>query len=309
MMISAHITKACSAVAALCISLLFLVPFPRNSCASQTFYTVQTGSFSRVEDARNQYDFIINKLIRQEVKYLRIEKVGTFYTVRLGKFQEYADAEKLYRKVKTYISEALIRNVYIKDKRIITLYNGSSTADRLEADDKAASVSLKIEQGSIENTAKKERGQPSKETLASISFLVEKKDFDAALDMIKVEIKAEPEHPDLNAWLGMVLLKKDQPHDALKYLKKAVELSPHVSDYHNGLGYSLIYLKKYDGAIDAFNNALSLDPGHTDARTGLCIGYAKTGNREKALETYNRLKDLDNETSDKLLKIIETTKE
>lgn len=309
MMISAHITKACSAVAALCISLLFFVPFPRNSCASQTFYTVQTGSFSRVADARKQYDFIINKLIKQDVRYLRIEKVGTFYTVRLGKFQEYADAEKLYRKVKPHIAEALIRNVYIKDNRIITLYNGSATADRPGADEKATSVSPKIEPGRIQNTAKKGRGQTSKETLASISFLVQKKDFDTALDMIKVEIKADPEHPDLNAWLGMVLLKMDRPHDALKFLKKAVQLSPNVPDYHNGLGYALIFLKKYNGAIDAFNHALSLDPGHIDARTGLCIGYAKTGNRGKAFVTYNRLKDLDKETSDKLLKIIETTKQ
>jgi len=282
--------KACLAITSLFISLIFLVFLPQNTYAFQSIYTIQTGSFPGVTEAEKQYDFIMNILNKEEIDYLRIEKVGKFYAVRLGKFENRSDSEKLYRTVKTHISKAQIMKAYMKNERIIKLYTGSSSVNKQvvkEADKHEKDISLK-------------------EKIATIESLVEKNAFNSALDLLKVEIAAQPDHPDLNAWRGMVLLKMNRPLEAQKYLRKAVELSPNVSDYHNGLGYSLFFLKKYDEAIDEFNKSINLDSGHLDALAGLCIVYAETGNKEKSLEIYDRLKDLDKETSDKILKIIET---
>lgn len=298
--------KACLAITSLFISLVFSVFLPRNTYASQSIYTIQTGSFSGETEAGKQYDFIMNKLNKQEIDYLRIEKVGKFYAVRLGKFENYSDSEKLYRAVKTHIPKAQIMKAYIKNERIIKLYTGSSSINKQVVKEKAALVPEKIKPRITEKADKHEKDMALKEKLATIESLVEKKAFNAALDLLKVEIAAQPDHPDLNAWRGMVLLKMDRPLEAQKYLKKATELSPNVSDYHNGLGYSLFFLKKYDEAIDEFNKSINLDPRHLDALAGLCIVYAETGNKEKALEIYDSLKDLDKETSDRLLKIIET---
>jgi tetratricopeptide (TPR) repeat protein len=280
--------KACLAITLLFISLVFL---PQNTYAFQSIYTIQTGSFSGVTEAEKQYDFIMNILNKEEIDYLRIEKVGKFYAVRLGKFENRSDSEKLYMAVKIHISKALIMKAYMKNERIIKLYTGSSSVNKQvvkEADKHEKDISLK-------------------EKIATIESLVEKNAFNSALDLLKAEIAAQPDHPDLNAWRGMVLLKMNRPLEAQKYLRKAVELSPNVSDYHNGLGYSLFFLKKYDEAIDEFNKSINLDPEHLDALIGLCIAYAENGNKEKTLEIYGRLKDLDKETLDQLMKIIKST--
>ena len=298
--------KACLAITSLFISLIFLVFLPQNTYASQSIFTIQTGSFSNVTEAGKQYDFIMNKLNKQEIDYLRIEKVGKLFTVRLGKFEDYSDSEKLYRAVKTLISNALIMKAYIKNERIIKLYTGSSSLNKQKVKEKATLAPEKIEPRITEKADKHEKDMVLKEKIAAIESLVEKKSFNSALDLLKAEIPSQPDHPDLNAWMGMVLLKMDQPLEAQKYLRKATELSPNVSDYHNGLGYSLFFLEKYDEAINEFNKSISLDPGHLDSLTGLCLIYAETGNKEKTLEIHDRLKDLDKETSDGLLKIIET---
>jgi tetratricopeptide (TPR) repeat protein len=299
-------TKTCLAITSLFISLIFLAFTPINTYASQSIYTIQAGSFSGATEAEKQYDFIINKLNKQEIDYLRIEKIGKFYAVRLGKFKTRSDSEKLYQAVKTHISKAVIMKAYMKNKRVIKLYTGSSSVNKQEFKEKAMLTPEKIEPRITEKTDAHENDMSLTEELAAIKSLVDKKSFNLALDLLKVEIAAQPDHPDLNAWTGVVLLKMYRPLEAQKYLRKATELSPNVSDFHSSLGYSLFFIKKYDEAIEEFNKSISLDPWHLDALAGLCIAYAETGNKEKTFEIYDRLKDLDKETSDKILKIIKT---
>ena len=307
MIISMQKTKACLAITSLFISLVFLVFLPKNTYASQSIYTIQAGSFSGATEAGKQYDFIMNKLSKQEINYLRIEKIGKFYAVRLGKFENHSDSEKLYRAVKTHISKAVIMKAYIKNERIIKLYTGSSSVNKQRVKEKATLVPEKIEPRIAEKTDKHENDISLTDELAAIKSLVDKKAFTSALDLLKAEMAAQPDHPDLNAWTGVVLLKMYRPLEAQKYLRKATELSPNVSDFHSSLGYSLFFTKKYDEAIKEFNKSISLNPWHLDALAGLCIAYAEAGNKEKTFEIYDRLKDLDKETSDKILKIIEKT--
>ena len=193
---------------------------------------------------------------------------------------------------------------YIKEERIKKSYTGSFTSTKQPNEEK---ILQNIPKGDPElhTTDNSVNTVPLTDKIAEIAALVDKKDFNSALEIIMKEIAIQPMHPDLNAWYGMVLLKKDQPSEALTYLKKAAELSPGISDYHNGLGYSLFHLSRLDDAINAFRKAVHLDPGHTDALTGLCISYAKSGKREMAMDIYDKLRYVDKETAEKLIIIIE----
>ncbi len=317
---------------------LFLFLLPLNVYASQLFHTVQTSSFSSVPEAQSKYDSIVNTLEETQLDHLRIEKIGKFYSVRLGKFTDYPSAERFFSTVKPKLPNATVMKAYIKKERIVRIYSGSApvpdtaksditeTADEKvtglpitkgrekigevngkKADINASSppVREKSKPHLSEKRNTKETRIPLKENLKNIEALVRKNDYAAALDVIKAEITEQPEHPDLNAWFGMVLLKMDKPLDALKYLRKATELAPNAPDYHNGLGYTFFFLDRYKEAIDEFNKAIRLKPGHVDALTGLCITYAENNDKEKAMEIYDKIKDFDKETSKQLLTIIQ----
>jgi len=286
---------------------LFSLLLPLNVYSSELFHTIQTSSFSSVTDAQKQFDAIVNKLDETQLDKLRIEKIGKFYSVRLGKFTDYTSAERFFSSVKPKLPNAAVMTAYIKKKRIVKLYSGSAYLDREEPEESSSSAPVldKVKSQTTKKLDKKETNITLKENLKNIEALVRNNDYAAALDIITSEMTEQPEHPDLNAWHGMVLLKMDRPLESLEYLEKATELSPAAPDYHNGLGYSYFFLERYKEAIDEFNKAISLDPGHFDAFTGLGIAYAKNDNTEKAMDVYHKIKLIDKETSKQLLAVIE----
>ncbi|UCD34250.1 MAG: tetratricopeptide repeat protein [Nitrospiraceae bacterium] len=143
------------------------------------------------------------------------------------------------------------------------------------------------------------------EKLALIEGLLQIRDYPAALQVIGKEISGRPEHPGLNAWYGMVLLKTGRPEEALPYLTKASVLSPGEPDYHSAAGYCYFYLGEYARAADAFERALALEPSHVDALAGLGIVRVRQGDKVRARALYDRLKSLDRASAVNLLRLIE----
>jgi hypothetical protein len=84
-------------------------------------YTVQIHSQKSIEDAQKQFNSVLQSLEKKH-NLLRIEKVGKYYTVRLGKFENYTSAKKFLQEIKPRLSEAIILKAYIKNERIIQLY-------------------------------------------------------------------------------------------------------------------------------------------------------------------------------------------
>jgi hypothetical protein len=93
-----------------------------NQNVYHTIYTIQTGSFVKVERAQKQFDSIASLLNQRELDYLRIEKIGKYYSVRVGNFNDYAIAEKFLQSNERHLSTAVILNAYLKDERIIRSY-------------------------------------------------------------------------------------------------------------------------------------------------------------------------------------------
>jgi tetratricopeptide (TPR) repeat protein len=290
--------------AAIISALTVLLFMPLSSNAYQLFHTLQTGSFASITPAKKQFNSIVQKLDEKDLDKLRIEKIGKYYSVRLGQFTDSATASVFLESIKDRVNGAAVMTAYIKEERIKKSYSGSFTSAEQPIDENKLQNIQKAE-SEPDTTDKAESTVTPTVKIAEIAALVEKTDFNAALEIIVKEIATQPLHPELNAWYGMVMLKKAQPSEALKYLKKAAELSPGISDYHNGIGYSLFLLNKYDNAINAFMKAVQLDPGHPDALTGLCISYAKSGKREMAMDIYDKLKYIDKESAEKALIIIE----
>jgi hypothetical protein len=89
---------------------------------SKSIYTIQTGSFLKMERAQKQFDSVLQVLNGKEFGFLRIEKIGKYYSVRLGRFDNYNTTEKFFKVIKPQLSTAIILKAYIKNERIIKLY-------------------------------------------------------------------------------------------------------------------------------------------------------------------------------------------
>ncbi len=90
--------------------------------AYKTFYTIQSGSYTKKADAEEKYNSILQALNKKEHDYLRIEKIGIFYAVRLGKFDNYDNVLKFHKVIRPQLSTSVIMKAYIKKERIIKLY-------------------------------------------------------------------------------------------------------------------------------------------------------------------------------------------
>jgi hypothetical protein len=82
-------------------------------------YTIQTGSFSYINNARGRFNSIVQELDDKELDHLRIEKVRGFNTVRLGKFEDLESAGEFLSLIQSRLDEAIILKAYIMDERII----------------------------------------------------------------------------------------------------------------------------------------------------------------------------------------------
>jgi L,D-transpeptidase ErfK/SrfK len=90
--------------------------------ANLLIYTIQIGSFIKIERARKLYDSIVQGLKGKQLDHLRIEKIGELYSVRLRKFENNATARNFLNLHKTQLSTAIILKAYIKNDRVVKLY-------------------------------------------------------------------------------------------------------------------------------------------------------------------------------------------
>jgi tetratricopeptide (TPR) repeat protein len=300
----------------------FLLPAsPPHTCAAESIYTIQTGSYDSEAMAQKAFDALKGLLSEEQLDDLRIEKIGKYYSLRLGKFGRRDDAYAFYGTVQDLLEDSIVMNAYYKPERIRNLYVNPSS-DSIGPSEPEVSLSPPVsargengddaEAGDV--VTEKTGVQPIEEVitgslenrLKEISSLMRKEDYEAALKVIVGEIGKRPDSHELYAWYGAVLLKTDRPSQAVKYYKKAIELSPGVSDYHNGAGYSLLFLNRADNSIVYFRKALEIEPEHMDALFGLATAYARSGDREKAFEVYGRIMLLDREAARKVGEIIKS---
>lgn len=279
-----------------------------------TVYTLQVASHKDVQSAEQEFAALKQKVSREHLDFMRIERIGKYYSLRIGKFDNRDGAEQLFNIIKSDIPSAVVMDAYFIEKRIVKLIQPVEDAphpedhheavekpDQLAAADQTdVSPDQKVETGAVSPADEETVDQK----IEAIAMLVQERNFDQALEKVRAAYREEPTHPELNAWYGAVLLKKNQPAEARQYLEHAVNLAPDVADFHSSLGYCLFFLDAPGSATKEFQKAVSLDARHVDALAGLGIIYGKRGDRDKALEILAALKDLNADAADRILRLI-----
>jgi len=312
---------------------------PLDLHAPESIYTIQTGSFQNIGQARNQYDSLMQRFKDNEIDYLRIEKIGKFHSVRLGKFDKRDEAEKYFSLNKEQLKSSIVMKAYYKEDRIEKLYVSSkkgidehqtiaepvtksgpvsSQPQVAQQDvnnaDKKADANLRAEKIKSTPMVEKENiiptktdANPDKKEIEATSALAENKRDKVALTALKAKLEARPEDPEINGRYGTMLFRLKQPAEAIPYLRKAAELSPDVPEYNISIGYCYLLLSKFNEAVDEFHKAVNMSPSHVGALTGLGISYSELGEKDKAMGVYDKLKTLDSVLTKILLQIIEET--
>ena len=297
MIISIQKIKACLAITSLLISLIFLVFLPQNTYASQSIHTIQTGSFNSAADAQKHYDLIVQRLRKNELNFLRIEKIGKFYAVRLGKFENYSDSEKLYRAVKTYISKAVIMKAYIKNERIIKLYTGSSSDDKHGAKEEFLSSSIpeKIKPVATENTDKKIKTDIVTENIKNAEAHYDRGvnlgtsgKHQEAIEAFKQAIRINPDYAEVHYNLGVAHGKSGMHKEAIEAYKQAIRINPDYSDAHTNLGVSYGRKGMYKEAIESFKQAIKTNYENANVYINLGVAYGKSGMYKEAIDALSQ---------------------
>ena len=296
------------------ILLILLLCFPVHSYASQLIYTIQTGSFLHIAEARKQFDSLVQLFNDKELDHFRIEKIGKYYSVRLGTFDKRSEVEQALSSMKERFASFLIMKAYYKEERIEKLYvpaktetDAPQTITEPLTGQHPVNIQPQAAENVVDNADKKAETNPSEKEIEATSDAVEKKRYEDALEVIKAGLAKRPEDPEFNGRYGTILFRMKQPAEAILYLRKAAELSPRVPEYHSYIGYCFLLLSRFDEAVEEFNTAVTISPSHVGALAGLGISYSELGEKDKAMRVYDKLKNLDSVLPNILLQIIEET--
>jgi predicted Zn-dependent protease len=85
------------------------------------------------------------------------------------------------------------------------------------------------------------------------------RDLEGAQRVLDELLAAAPEAPDLNYFVGDVLLARDQPANAIPFLEKAVRLEPDAAHAQGALGRAYALVGRAVDAIPHLKKALPAD--------------------------------------------------
>lgn len=122
-------------------------------------------------------------------------------------------------------------------------------------------------------------------------------DSDAAIASIRRALEIVPHYPDALNNLGNVFRETGRLEDAEKSYRKVLETSPEHADTLVNLGTILRRLKKFEEAIETIQSALKVDPEHAKAYQNLGNAYFSLGRIEEALDAYRKFEEFEPDNS------------
>jgi tetratricopeptide (TPR) repeat protein len=111
--------------------------------------------------------------------------------------------------------------------------------------------------------------------------------FGQAIDYLDEFLKAYPQDPRGNYWMGYSLAETGEFQKAVPFLEKAVRAKPTV-DAWSQLALSYGYSGQLKKGIDGYTKILSVVPNSIEAHYQIGLLYRKAGNTEMALKHLNR---------------------
>ena len=142
-------------------------------------------------------------------------------------------------------------------------------------------------------------GQPGGDFLATISEALaiaiqhhQSGRLQAAEQIYRQILAAEPNHPDTLHLLGVIAHQVGKLEVAVHYIGRAIELKGDVADFHNNLGNVLRDQGKLDEAIACYRRALKLKPDYPAAHNNLGNTLKDQGKLNEAITRYRRALEL-----------------
>ncbi len=269
--------------------------------SSQQIYTIQTGSFLKLERAQEQFDSMLQILNGKEFSFLRIEKIGKYYSVRVGRFTDYNEAEQFIIAAKPDLSNANILEAYIKEERIIRFNAGSlsvlnhTRSNTTDKSDHNIKEDLYLRQILVDTRAKAEN---------IINRIAKGELFEEVAFRESMESNAYaggymgPVNPlNLHPAIAEILLNNYESDDpvivetergfhivqrvTLSDLKDSNKL---MTTYENAAVDEVAIKNRRN--IESFKAFIRINPLFSEAYYNLGVAYSKSGEYKKAVDAY-----------------------
>ncbi len=117
-------------------------------------------------------------------------------------------------------------------------------------------------------------------------------DFAAAVGLYQQVLAAEPNHPEANHLLGMILAQHGQMEQARTFLATAAAARNATPEMHNNYGVTLHGLGEIAAAAEAFMKALTVRPEYAEAFNNLGSLYKEAGRTRDAVAAFRRAVEL-----------------
>jgi tetratricopeptide (TPR) repeat protein len=125
--------------------------------------------------------------------------------------------------------------------------------------------------------------------------------YDEAEREFRLELAQDSSHAQAAAYLGDVLVQRDEPAAAEPLLEKARRLNPKIRIAYLDLGIIHAEREQYQTAAKELREAVRLDAGHADAHYRLAQVYQKLGRQAEAKAELATVKQLHENRLDDLL--------
>ena len=111
-------------------------------------------------------------------------------------------------------------------------------------------------------------------------------DLDAAERAYRDALRAEPQHPLAQHYLGVVLYQRARYAEALPLLQRSAEHVPAEPEFHNNLGLVFAALDRNDEAVAAYRRTLALKSDHATASNNLGLALQAMNRLPEAIAAY-----------------------
>ena len=114
----------------------------------------------------------------------------------------------------------------------------------------------------------------------------------AAEQIYRQILQAEPKHADALHLLGVIAAQVGKHALAIEHIARAIRVNGNVAAFHNSLGNALRYQGNLHEAAACYRQALKLDPGYGEAHNNLGAALRDQGNLDEAVACFRRALEL-----------------
>ena len=116
--------------------------------------------------------------------------------------------------------------------------------------------------------------------------------LDAAEQIYRLILQAEPNHADAIHLLGLIAHQRGYQQLAVEYIGRAIALNGDVAAFHNNLGSVYGAMRRIPEAVACFRRALKLKPDYAEAYNNLGNALKDQGKSNEAVACHRRALEL-----------------